>query len=67
MKSAQPKLPSAEPRIPSSVKAKRSTATTEDRARMKTVDELLKLVINEAKAFGRPAHFKSASKKTETV
>jgi len=63
---AAPKLPSAEPRIPCSVKPKRSTKT-EDRARMRTVDELLREIINEAKAFSRPAHLKSASKKTETL
>jgi hypothetical protein len=39
--------------MPCSVKPKRSTNKTEDRATMKTTDELLRRVINEAKAFHR--------------
>jgi len=49
----KPALPSAEPPMPCSVKPKRSTNKTEDRATMKTTDELLRRVINEAKAFHR--------------
>ena len=66
MKTPQPKMPSAEPRLACSVEPKR-TNKTEDRTSMKTSDELLKEVINEAKIFGRRVPLKSASKKTETL
>ena len=66
MKTPQPKIPSGEPRFPFSVEPKR-TNRTEDRTRMKTSDELLKEVINEAKIFGRRMPLKAASKKTGTL
>jgi hypothetical protein len=45
---------------------KRNTTKTKDRTRTEATDELLKRVINEAKAFSRPAPLKSGSKKMET-
>jgi hypothetical protein len=59
---ANPALPSAEPRIPCSVKPKRSTNKTKDRATMETIDELLRRVINEAKSFHRRTPRKDAEK-----
>jgi hypothetical protein len=67
MKSAQPKLPKMEPRIPESVKPKRSTTKTEDRARMEAIDNLLKQVLVEARSFRRPAPLKQALKNVETL